>query len=86
MYGINVHRAVFESSARVSGVTVHFVDTSYDTGKIIAQRCVDISDVRSPEEIGEKVLKVEHQILPFVVGKFADNKVRIVDGRVVVME
>lgn len=86
MYGINVHRAVFESSARVSGVTVHFVDTSYDTGKIIAQRCVDISDVRSPEEIGEKVLKVEHQILPFIVGKFADNKVRIVDGRVVVME
>ena len=86
MYGINVHKAVYESSARVSGVTVHFVDSFYDTGKIIAQRCVDISDVRSPEEIAERVLKVEHQILPYVVSKFADGKVKIVDDRVVVLE
>jgi formyltetrahydrofolate-dependent phosphoribosylglycinamide formyltransferase len=86
MYGLNVHRAVFSSSAKVSGVTVHFVDTTYDTGKIIAQRCVDISDVRSPEEIAERVLKLEHQLLPYVVGKFADSKVRIVDGRIVILE
>lgn len=86
MFGINVHRAVFESSAKVSGVTVHFVDTTYDTGKIIAQRCVDISDVKSPEEIAERVLKVEHQLLPFVVCKFADGKVKIIDNRVVILE
>ncbi len=86
MYGINVHKAVFESSAKVSGVTVHFVDASYDTGKIIAQRCVDISDVRSPVEIAERVLKIEHQILPYVVGKFAENKIRIVDNRVVILD
>lgn len=86
MYGINVHKAVYESSAKVSGVTVHFVDASYDTGKIIAQRCVDISDVRSPEEIAERVLKIEHQILPYVVGKFAENKVRIVNDRVVILD
>ena len=86
MYGLNVHRAVFLSSAKISGVTVHFVDITYDTGKIIVQRCVDISDVRSPEEIAERVLKLEHQILPYVVGKFADNKVRIVDGRIVILE
>ncbi len=55
MYGMNVHRAVFESSAQVSGATVHFVDETYDTGKIIVQRSVDISDVRSPEEIAERV-------------------------------
>ena len=66
MYGMNVHRAVFESSAQVSGATVHFVDETYDTGKIIAQRCVDISELKSPEEIAEQVLKIEHQILPFV--------------------
>ena len=86
MFGLNVHRAVFSSSVKVSGVTVHFVDTTYDTGKIIAQRCVDISDVRSPEEIAERVLKLEHQVLPYVVGKFADSKVRIVDGRIVILE
>ena len=86
MYGINVHKAVYETSAKVSGVTIHFVDTSYDTGKIIAQKCVDISDVKSPEEIAERVLKIEHQLLPFVVGKFADGKVKFADNRVLIID
>lgn len=82
MYGMNVHRAVFDSSAQVSGATVHYVDETYDTGKIIAQRCVDISDVRSPEEIAERVLKIEHEILPFVIEKIALGKVFVDKNRV----
>ena len=82
MYGLNVHRAVFESSAKVSGATVHFVDETYDTGKIIAQRCVDISDVKSPEEIAERVLKIEHEILPFVIEKIALGRVFVDKFRV----
>jgi len=82
MYGINVHRAVFESSAQVSGATVHFVDETFDTGRIIAQRCVDISDTKSPEEIAERVLKIEHQILPEVIEKIALGKVFVDNNRV----
>ena len=85
MYGINVHRAVFNSSAKVSGATVHIVDTTYDTGKIIAQKCVDISDVKSPEEIAERVLGIEHQLLPEVVKAFAENKVKFEFNRVVII-
>ncbi len=84
MYGMNVHRAVFDSSAKVSGATVHFVDTTYDTGKIIAQKCVDISDVNNPEEIAERVLKIEHQLLPEVVKAFAENRIKIESGRVII--
>lgn len=84
MYGMNVHRAVFDSSAQVSGATVHFVDERYDSGKIIAQRCVDISNVKSPEEIAEKVLTVEHQLLPFVIEKLALGKVFVMENRVIV--
>lgn len=83
MYGLNVHKAVFESSAKVSGATVHFVDTTYDTGKIIAQRCTDISDVESPEEIAERVLKVEHKILPEVIKAFAEGKIKRLNNRVI---
>jgi len=82
MYGMNVHRAVYESSARVSGASVHFVDETYDTGKIIAQRCVDISGVKSPEEIAERVLSIEHQLLPFVIEKIALGKVFVENNRV----
>lgn len=85
MYGMNVHKAVYNSSAQVSGVTVHFVDETYDTGKIISQRCIDISDVGSPEEISERILSVEHELLPFVIEKFALNKIIISNTRVKVL-
>lgn len=84
MYGMNVHRAVFNSSAKVSGPTVHFVNEIYDEGKIIAQQSVDISDVNSPEEIAERVLKAEHELLPSVIKKFIDNKIRITESRVLI--
>ena len=86
MYGMNVHKAVFNSSAKVSGATVHLVDKTYDTGKIIAQKCIDISDVNSPEEIAERVLRVEHQILPEVVKAFAENRIYIEENRVKILK
>lgn len=85
MYGMNVHRAVFESSTKVSGATVHFVDTTYDTGKIIAQKCVDISDVKNPDEIAERVLKIEHQLLPEVIKAFAENRVSFESHRIKIL-
>jgi len=85
MYGMNVHRAVFDSSAKVSGATVHMVDTTYDTGKIIAQKCADISDAKSPKEIAEQVLRIEHQLLPEVIRAFAENRIKIVSDRIVII-
>lgn len=82
MYGMNVHKAVFNSSAKISGATVHFVNKNYDEGLIIAQRAIDISKVQSPEEIASMVLKIEHELLPYVVSCFADKKIFIIDNRV----
>lgn len=86
MYGMNVHRAVYNSSAKVSGASVHFVDETYDTGSIIAQECVDIRFVKSPEEIAEKILKIEHRILPSVIKLLAEKKVRVINNRVEISE
>ena len=83
MYGMNVHSAVFNSSAKVSGATIHFVDETFDTGLIIAQKCVDISDVKSADEIAERVLREEHMLLPYVLKKFAQQKIKIENNRVI---
>ena len=83
MYGRFVHEAVFKSSAKVSGATVHFVDEIFDNGKIIMQECVDISNVSSPLEISQRVLEIEHRLLPLAIKKFAENKIKIKDFRVV---
>jgi formyltetrahydrofolate-dependent phosphoribosylglycinamide formyltransferase len=85
MYGLNVHKAIFEKSVQISGATIHFVDKIYDNGKIIAQECVDISDVNSPEEIASKVLMIEHKLLPMVINKFAEQKVIEKNNRIYIL-
>lgn len=84
MFGLNVHKAVFQSSDKISGATVHFVNEEYDKGLIIAQEKVDISNAFSPEEIASTVLYAEHKILPFVIGKFAEGNVKIENNKVVI--
>jgi phosphoribosylglycinamide formyltransferase 1 len=86
MYGLNVHSAVFDAGAKVSGATVHLVDKVYDNGLIIAQHNVDIADADSPEEIARRVLKIEHQLLPFVVEKFADGKIIIENNKIEILD
>lgn len=85
MYGINVHKAVFNSSAQVTGASVHFVDETFDTGKIIAQRCVDISGVSSPDKIAALVLELEHELLPYVIKQFALGKINITNERIYIL-
>lgn len=82
MYGLRVHEAVFNSSAKVSGATVHFVNENYDEGLIIDQSAVSIADADSAVEIAQRVLKVEHVLLPSVIAKFAKGKIEIINNRV----
>ncbi|MDP2038692.1 MAG: phosphoribosylglycinamide formyltransferase [Ignavibacteria bacterium] len=77
MYGLNVHQAVFDARDKISGATVHFVDKVYDNGKIIDQRSVNIEDVKSAEEIAARVLRIEHELLPEVVEKFSEGRIKI---------
>jgi len=84
MYGMNVHRAVFNAGDEYSGATVHIVNEEYDTGKIIAQEKVNISGVKSPEELADEVLKVEHKILPFVLRKIALGEIDIQNSQKII--
>lgn len=79
-YGMNVHRAVYDYGVKVSGATVHFVTEGADEGPIIAQRTVDITYEDSPEAIQQKVLAIEHELLPEVVAMACRGEVSV-DGR-----
>ncbi|NMB81131.1 MAG: phosphoribosylglycinamide formyltransferase [Ignavibacteria bacterium] len=86
MYGVNVHKAVFDSNDKFSGVTIHFVDKIYDNGKIILQKQVDVSNAKSYEDVAEKVLAIEHQLLPYVIEKFCDNKIKYDGGEIRIID
>jgi len=67
MYGMNVHRAVKSAGDHASGPTIHFVNEHYDEGAIIFQVQTEILETDTPENIAEKVLKLEHQYYPVIV-------------------
>jgi phosphoribosylglycinamide formyltransferase 1 len=67
MYGRRVHEAVLASGARESGATVHLVDEAYDHGATLAQARVPVLPGDTPETLAERVLQIEHRLLPAVV-------------------
>ena len=75
MYGMNVHEAVIANKENESGCTVHFVDVDIDTGKILLQRKVDVSNNETPESLQKKVLKEEHQLLIEAIEKVISDSV-----------
>ncbi|MCL4451115.1 MAG: phosphoribosylglycinamide formyltransferase [Candidatus Thermoplasmatota archaeon] len=82
MYGLNVHRAVIVSGAKFSGCTVHFVDTGVDTGPIIAQAIVQVSDNDTPESLSEKVKAIEKPLLISTISRLLYDPYRIEGKRV----
>lgn len=58
--GLDAQRQAFEHGVKLSGCTVHLVDAGLDTGPIVLQRAVDVSDAASAEEVAARILAVEH--------------------------
>lgn len=84
-YGLNVHNEVYKRGVKVSGATVHFVSAVVDGGPIILQEAIDISNAKSPEDIQQMVLvNVEHKILPLAVKLYCENKLEVIDERVII--
>ena len=67
MYGLRVHQAVLASGVRETGATVHLVDEVYDRGAVLAQARVPVLPGDTPERLAERVLEVEHRLLPAAV-------------------
>jgi len=74
-YGMHVHEAVKKNNEKFSGATVHFVDEGVDTGQMILQEVVRLSEEDSAEEIQKKVLKVEHRVLIQGINKFINGEI-----------
>ena len=82
-YGLRVHEKALERGVRVTGATVHFVDTGTDTGPIILQKAVKIKADDTPEVLQRRVMeKAEWKILPKAIDLIANGKVTVADGKV----
>ncbi|MGZ5283594.1 MAG: phosphoribosylglycinamide formyltransferase [Bacteroidia bacterium] len=68
MYGSKVHESVKQSKETETGITIHYVDESYDEGDVIFQKAVPIDcELQSTEEIAQKVHALEYAHYPRVI-------------------
>lgn len=65
---------------RVTGSTVHVVDSGVDTGPIIAQRSVEIEDDDTEDTLHERIKVVERALLVEILNAIARRGLRI-EGR-----
>ena len=72
--------------AKVSGVTVFFIDEGIDTGPIIAQASVPVFDDDDEESLFKRIHIEEHKLYPQVVRWYAEDKLEVVGRKVLVKE
>lgn len=85
-YGLKVHEAAVSYGVRVSGATVHFVDEEADTGPIILQKTVEVEYNDTAEILQQKILKIEHTILPLAVKYFCEGRLEVAGRKVRIKE
>lgn len=85
-YGIHVHEQAMQRGVKITGATVHFVNEGIDEGPIIIQEACDITNLQTPEEIQQRVLQLEHVILPKAIQAFCENRIEIKKGKVRIHE
>ena len=86
-YGLHVHENALERGVKITGATVHFVDGGTDTGPIILQKAVNVLPGDTPERLQKRVMEeAEWVILPEAIQWYAQNRLKVVNGQVIVEE
>ena len=67
--GLNTHEKALINKEKYSGCTVHFVNSRLDSGKIILQKKVKISENETVESLAKKILVQEHKLYPKAILK-----------------
>lgn len=82
--GLHAQRQALDYGVKVSGCTVHFVDSGVDTGPIILQATVAVQDNDTEETLSNHILKKEHQLYSRAITLFFTDSLKIVDRKVII--
>lgn len=74
-YGLKVHEEALSRGVKITGATVHYVDEGTDTGRIIAQKAVEVLPGDTPEILQRRVMEqAEWIILPRTIDEIAGKR------------
>lgn len=75
--GLHAQGQAVEAGVKVSGCTVHFVDTGMDSGPIIMQNTVPVYAEDTEETLAERLLPVEHKTYKEALALFCEDRLEI---------
>jgi phosphoribosylglycinamide formyltransferase 1 len=82
--GTNSQRDALQYGVKLSGCTTHFMDTEMDHGPIILQAAVKVLPGDDRDALANRILAVEHQLLPRTIQLFAQKRLHIKDRKVII--
>lgn len=80
--GLDTHTRVLEAGDREHGASVHLVTPNLDSGPVLVQSSITVADDDTAQSLQQKVHELEHEILPRVVGWFADRRITLSGDRI----
>ncbi len=80
--GLDTHQRAIDAGVAEHGVSVHFVTPSLDGGPVIIQARVPVRKHDDADTLAARVLEQEHVIYPKAIGWFAEGRLSIDGGRV----
>lgn len=82
--GLDAQKQAVDYGVKVSGCTVHFVDAGTDTGPIILQAVVPVSDRDTAGTLSERIHYEEHKLYPAAIQLFAEGRLKVEGRRVLI--
>jgi len=84
--GIHAPQQALDYGVRVTGCTVHFVDAGVDTGPIIFQEAVPVTDEDDAESLHDRIRSIEHRLLPRALQLLAARRLAVHGRRVTIAD
>jgi phosphoribosylglycinamide formyltransferase-1 len=78
--GLRAQEQALNYGVKITGCTVHLVDSGLDSGPIIVQVAVPVLEKDTVESLKERILREEHRIYPLVLKWISEKRLRI-EGR-----
>lgn len=75
--GLHTHRRVLEAGELEHGASVHFVTPELDGGPVISRVAMPVQDGDTPESLAERLLPLEHRLLPATVALLLSEPVEV---------
>ncbi len=73
--GLEAWKQAFDHGVKVTGCTIHFVDQGIDTGRILAQKAVEVRDDDTSATLYERIQDAEHELYPATIARIARGEI-----------